>query len=661
LKRPVKLSIVIVNYNVKYFLEQCLRSATKAVEGIESQIFVVDNNSVDGSNDMVRSKFPQVTLIANEENHGFSKANNQAIRLSEAEYILLLNPDTVIQEDTVRRCINYMDNHDDCGALGVKMIDGNGKFLPESKRGLPTPEVALYKMLGLNKLFPKSRKFGKYHLGYLPENEVNEVEVLAGAFMMLRKSVLDKIGLLDETFFMYGEDVDLSYRIGQAGYKNVYFPETSIIHYKGESTKKASANYVFVFYRAMIIFSKKHYNDKSAKLLNTFINGAIYLRALFAMLQRFFSKYWLVFADALLMVLGLFLLKDYWEEHVKIKTHPGFTQYPKELITIHFPYYVTLWISSMFISGGAYQKPYSVKRIIRGIAIGTILIAAIHGILPNNLRFSRAIFLFGAAAGGISTIGLRLIIHAIRNRNLDLGSRQKQNTIIVGNGTEQGRVYSMMMGAGMQTNFMGFVEVASEGHSREKLLGNISQLDEIVNIYEIGEIIFCGKDVKSSEIIQWMAKIGRYDLKFKIVPEESLFIIGSDSSNSSGEFYTEEISFDLSKNLHRTNKRFVDIGLSLFLLLASPVLSWYKKNPLKYLRNCFQVLFGAKTWVGYDKIGDCSYLPKLKQGVISVCSTTPDNVMNPEVASKLNFFYARHYFFDKDFSLVMKNLRIVGS
>jgi len=654
----LKLSIVIVNYNVKYFLEQCLRSVYKAIHGFDADVYVVDNNSVDGSNEMVKKLFPEVKLIQNKENVGFSKANNQAMEQSSAEYVLLLNPDTVIQEDTLQKCLAYMDHNKDCGGLGVRMIDGNGTFLPESKRGLPTPEVALYKMLGLNKLFPRSKKFGKYHLGYLKEHDTNEVEVLAGAFMMLRKSVLDQIGLLDETFFMYGEDVDLSYRISQAGYKNIYFPETSIIHYKGESTKKASANYVFVFYRAMIIFSKKHYSGKSARLLNSFINLAIYFRAGFAMVQRFFSKYWLVIADIILMLVGLYLLKDYWEEHVKIKTHPDFTHYPREMETVHFPYYIILWISALFASGGAYQKPFSVKRIIRGIIIGTILIAAVHGLLPNHLRFSRAIFLGGAALGAAFVIGLRLLIHAIKHRNLDLGSRQKLNTIIVGSQAEQQRVHDMMSKAGAEANFMGYVNVdhvAGDGS-----LGTVSQLDEIVTIYQIGEIIFCGKDISSSDIMKWMVKIGRNDVKFRIVPEESMFIIGSDSSNTSGEFITEEIRFDLSKNSHRSNKRFIDIGLTIGLLILFPFISWVKQNPLKYLRNCFQVLFGFKTWVGYDNTSDTSYLPKLKKCVLPVSAGTPVDQITPEVADRLNFFYAKNYYFDKDFSLLSKNLFRLG-
>ena len=225
---------------------------------------------------MIRTSFPGVNLIANSKNTGFSTANNQAIKESKGEYVLLLNPDTVVPENCFHTILEFADQTPDLGACGLPMFDGQGNYLPESKRGLPTPEVAFYKMIGLNKLFPKSKKFGKYHLGYLPADQNHEVEILAGAFMLIRKEVLDKIGLLDETFFMYGEDIDLSYRITKAGWKNYYFAGSRIIHYKGESTKKLSTNYVKIFYKAMVIFADKHYAGSNQKLFKLFINMAIY-------------------------------------------------------------------------------------------------------------------------------------------------------------------------------------------------------------------------------------------------------------------------------------------------------------------------------------------------------------------------------------------------
>ena len=283
----MKLSIVIVNYNVKYFLEKCLESVLTAIQNIPTEIFVVDNQSSDGSLEYLQPKFPQVTFIANDENVGFSKANNQAIRLAKGEYILLLNPDTVIYENTLINTCDFMDKHPEAGGLGVKMLDGNGKFLPESKRGFPSPWNSFCKMSGLSTFFPNSKVFGQYHLRYLDENSVHEIDVLAGAFMLLRKTVLDKIGLLDETFFMYGEDIDLSYRIRLGGFINYYFPEP-IIHYKGESTKK-DIKYVRIFYNAMRIFYDKHYAQTNF-ISKGFIRLSIHLGTFFAIVGNLFHR-----------------------------------------------------------------------------------------------------------------------------------------------------------------------------------------------------------------------------------------------------------------------------------------------------------------------------------------------------------------------------------
>ncbi len=305
-----KLSVVIVNYNVKHFIEQCLFSVLKASENIACEVFVVDNNSVDGSVTLIKEKFPQVNLIVNKTNTGFSVANNQALKIAKGEYVLLLNPDTVVQEDTFSKILAFMDEHPDAGGLGVKMLDGQGNFAPESKRGLPTPEVAFYKMFGFSRFFPKSKRFGKYHLSYLSEDELAEIDVMSGAFMLIRKTALDKIGFLDATFFMYGEDIDLSYRIKKAGYKNYYFPDTQIIHYKGESTKRSSLNYVVIFYKAMAIFSNKHFSGSNAFWFNALIHLAIFLKASLALLSRFFKAFTVPMIDFGIITFGLFFIKN---------------------------------------------------------------------------------------------------------------------------------------------------------------------------------------------------------------------------------------------------------------------------------------------------------------------------------------------------------------
>jgi len=363
----VKISIVIVNYNVKHFIEQCLHSVFKALKGIEAEVFVVDNNSVDGSVALIKEKFKQVILIENKVNAGFSKANNQAIRIAIGEYILLLNPDTVVQEDTFSKTIAFMDSNPDAGGLGVKMVDGKGNFLPESKRGLPTPEVAFYKIFGLSKLFSKSKKFGRYHLTYLDKNKTHSIDVLSGAFMLLRKSVLDKIGLLDEDYFMYGEDIDLSYRIVLNGNKNYYFPDTTIIHYKGESTKKSSINYVFVFYRAMAIFARKHFSSNRAKLFSFLINFAIYLRAGISISWRIAKQLFVPLLDFTAIFFSLFAVKEFYEKQVKFISGEG--AYAPHLVKWAFLAYSLIWITSLFFSGG-YDKPVKLKRILRGVLVG---------------------------------------------------------------------------------------------------------------------------------------------------------------------------------------------------------------------------------------------------------------------------------------------------
>lgn len=281
--------MIIVNYNVRYFLEQCLHSLYRAIENTDTEVFVVDNCSTDDSLEMLRKSYPRVKLIANSENPGFAKANNQAIIVSEAEYILLLNPDTLVQENAIHNMLSFMDAHPEAGALGVKMIDGQGRFLPESKRGLPTPAVSFYKILGLSTLFPRSRRFGRYHLGWLDKDKIHSVEILAGACMLVRKDAINKAGLLDEDFFMYGEDIDWSYRILKAGYRNYYFPPGRILHYKGESTKKGSLNYVYVFHKAMAIFAKKHFLGKSF-FYAFLINVAILLSGTFSFFSGLFRK-----------------------------------------------------------------------------------------------------------------------------------------------------------------------------------------------------------------------------------------------------------------------------------------------------------------------------------------------------------------------------------
>lgn len=275
----MQLSIIIVNYNVKFFLEQCLSSVHKAIEKLETEVWVVDNASTDGSIEYLKQRFSFVKFVENPENTGFSKGNNSVLYQCKGKYVLFLNPDTLIAEDCLLKCIKFLELNALIGALGIRMIDGSGRFLPESKRSFPTPLASLYKLAGLSRMFPKSPIFSRYALGYLDEHKDHEIEVLSGAFMMVKKDLLIQLKGFDEAFFMYGEDIDLSYRIVKSGYKNYYFSDSTVIHFKGESTKKNNLGYVKNFYKAMSIFVKKHYSKNSGYLFPFFLNMAIWLRA----------------------------------------------------------------------------------------------------------------------------------------------------------------------------------------------------------------------------------------------------------------------------------------------------------------------------------------------------------------------------------------------
>lgn len=284
------LSVIIVSYNVSEYLRLCLTAVEKARKSIDCEIFVVDNNSVDNSCSMVKMEFPDVILIANKTNAGYAVANNQAIKLASGKYTLLLNPDTIVEEEAFIRCIGFMESHTDAGALGVKMVNGEGEFLPESKRALPSVASAFFKSFGLSYLFPHSEVINRYYLPVKGCDETAKSEVISGAFMFIRRETLNITGLLDEDYFMYGEDIDLSYRILKAGYLNYYFPEVTITHFKGCSTPRHSYDDIFNFYNAMRIYVRKRYATGKFRCVSYILLSGITIRETFALGNRFFKR-----------------------------------------------------------------------------------------------------------------------------------------------------------------------------------------------------------------------------------------------------------------------------------------------------------------------------------------------------------------------------------
>ncbi|MDY4790530.1 MAG: glycosyltransferase [Bacteroidales bacterium] len=652
----MKLSIVIVNYNVAYFLEHCLYSVRNALKGIEAEIFVVDNNSVDNSIAMLKEKFPEVILIANKDNVGFSRANNQAIRISKGEYVLILNPDTVVEEDTFAKCISFMDSHKDCGALGVKMIDGSGKFLKESKRGFPSPWTSFCKMSGLTSLFPHSKKYANYYMGHLSEDEVNEVDILAGAYMMMRKECLDKVGLLDEDYFMYGEDIDLSYRITKGGYKNYYFPKARIIHYKGESTKKASMNYVYTFYNAMVIFAQKHLTKKQTKLFSTLIKLAIWLRAGFAFCSRIFKNSLLPLLDFVLVYLAYYLLVSWWSVNIWEDAN----YYPLQYIYIVVPIYIFIWLLSIYLSGG-YSKPIRIPKIISGVFFGMITILVFYSLLPEQLRYSRALVLLGAVVSLFIIISIRLVYRYFSTGSWLPKDERRKRYIIIGDEIEAVRVADLLRTTDAQAEFIGLTKEDDKETDNPNFVGNISQIKEIIKIYQINEVIFCAKSISQQRIISTMAELKANNLHFIIAPPETDFIIGSNTINTPTDLYVISVN-SISDDDNKRKKRLLDITLALFTLLFSPILCFTIKRPIGLWKNTFSVLFGSKTWIGYSNTSTISNnsLPKIKKGILTTQDSLDKKDVDLSTLNRLNLLYARNYRLQSDFNTFIKAFREIG-
>ena len=640
----MELSIIIVNYNVKHFLEQCLLSVEKAIEKIDAEIFVVDNNSVDGSVKLVKEKFPKVNLIENKENTGFSKANNQAINVSKGKYVLLLNPDTVVEEDTFSKCIEFMNKHENAGALGVKMIDGKGNFLPESKRGLPTPAVAFYKIFGLSRLFPKSKKMGKYHLGYLSKEKNNKIDVLSGAFMFLRKSVLDKIGLLDEAFFMYGEDIDLSYRVTLAGYDNYYFSETNIIHYKGESTKKGSINYVFVFYNAMIIFAKKHFSEKNAKTFSLLINWAIYFRAFMALIERLISRWSITIFDFLILSQLIFIFSKLYQDFTTVK-------FPEDTIFLMIPFY-SLILTLVSRSFGTHYPPFKFNNLLKSSAIGGIILLASYALLPKSIQFSRLVIIAASVLFLISSLSIRLVFRWLKIGLFKNYQRSKGRVAIIGSNNEIERI--QLLTEKIRPNNKTYKVSPNDLENIKGFDININQLDEFIRIKKIDEVIFCAKDISSHEIIRAMSTISiKRNVEFKISPEKSQFIIGSNTIHTEMDMYTTKMNNINSPNNIR-KKRTFDLYISVPIILFSPIIAIFSNKRVSILKNILPVIFGTKTWVGYAKTNQKIKLPHLKKSVFDLNLNSP--IENHDYLDKMNIIYAKDYSVTTDLSVLFKKV-----
>jgi GT2 family glycosyltransferase len=622
----------------------------KASEEAETEIIVVDNHSTDESLSYLAPKFPQVKFIRSQANAGFARACNRGLAEARGEYILFLNPDTLVAEDSFATCLRFFESHAGCGALGVKMIDGSGAFLKESKRAFPSPVTSLFKLFGFSRLFPGSKLFSRYHLGHLDKEKNHEVDVLAGAYLMVRHDVLKKIGSFDEAFFMYGEDVDLSYRIQKAGYKNYYIADTTIIHFKGESTKRGSLNYVRMFYYAMSVFVKKHYGGVKAGIFNFSIQAAIWIRALIAALSKAVRFIGFPVIDAIFILLSFLLVKEVWATLVRTDT-----VYPDKLLLISFPVFTLVYLTAAYYAG-LYERYYKRSNLVRSTLAATATLLILYALLPESLRFSRAIVLLGALLAFVLILAQRFLLVRAGLLLEPPDASSKPHILIAATADEYNGIRAFLQKKGFADRVIGRVGI--NGPS-ENMITHIDRLDDIVKTLQAKELILCAGTLSYKKIIALTEDLHK-GLKFRYHAVGSCSIVGSDTSSSSGEILSTETSFAIAKASNRRLKRLIDVVTAVLFILTFPLQVFLVNYPFRFLRNCFAVLAGRYTWVGYSK--PSASLPLLRNSILApngkkLAAGAPVT----ENRQLLDYWYARNYDPLQDLKTIFRHYPDLGS
>ncbi|HRP01087.1 MAG TPA: glycosyltransferase [Candidatus Kapabacteria bacterium] len=635
------ISIVIVNYNVKDYLFQCLNSILNSKNDLKIEIIVVDNNSSDNSIALLEPKFDKVNFIQLNENLGFGKANNIGINKSNGKYTLLLNPDTLLSDNTLSYLFKYMEENSDVAISTCKILNGDGTFQQACRRGFPTPMAAFSKLFGLQKIFPNSKVFGKYNLSYLNDNEINEVEAISGSFMFFRSKILKQIGGFDEDFFMYGEDLDICYRVKKLHQKIMFLPETSTIHYKGESTKRSNANDIKIFFDAMQIFVTKHYS-KSFFFLS-FLKLGIFLRSVFSYLLRYKRDFALIVADALTIIIAVII-----GTYIVFGSFFAFPSYAYPIVFILPP---IILISIMILIGEYFENDHRISKSFFGMTILFMTLSTLTYFFPD-FRFSRGIVLFTTILGIISASISRIILQLYDKYQ---GNNKISNILIVGDEQNYNtfiREFGLLNPGSFQ--IFGYVnERPPTGNTTNSWLGKPEQLESIIKDNLINNIIIADKTWNIDSIKQTLNSGGALRVKYHFASQYSDFL-ASQIINDILNNTINNNSYRYTLLRYRIIKRLFDIVISLLLLIILLPFSLFLTSANKFTKELYQVFKGRKTIIGI--IPEAKYKENFKHSLINFKNLNKNKIYDNQTIDKLNEFYLKNYSLSLDFDILLRKI-----
>ncbi len=669
------ISVIIVNYNVRQFLENALTSLYRALDGLSSEVFVVDNASDDGSPEMVRSKFPGVLLIENKENVGFARANNIALRRARGDYLLIINPDTIVQEDTLPVMVRLMRENPDIGAAGCKILNPDGSFQAPCRRSFPTPWVAFTKIFGLSTLFPHSRLFGRYNVSYLNPDESYEVDAVSGSFMMVSRRAYEKVGGLDESFFMYGEDLDWCYRIARAGFKVYYSHATKIIHFKGESTRRSDIDELTLFYRAMQQFVEKHFSR--SVLMKSVLSLGIRVRAAAAFLARVGRPFLHGAIDFLLvdcaMILGEVL---YFGQLFK---------FPPRAYPVVWIIPALIVVSTALFLGLYGAKRHSALRAAAAVCISYVIISALV-FFAKDFAFSRAVVAISGVLSLLFLPGWRILPGVFGRRHDPAGGRHTlfgRHTLIVGTGPSAQEVLRKLR-ARIDGGFdiQGFIDLdrkrIGEKISGVEIVGSIDNVGKVIAERKIGEVIFSTDGLSYSDILSVIARGGGLNVNYRLVPNSLEAIIGKTHIEELDTLPLVEIDYNIHMPVNRFVKRLLDLCISGMLLLFVYPFLWIAGKMgthhadggvRAWIRHMPQVFRGRRSLVGWPDWAESmplfhhrgiesGYLgPK---GVTGLVQLNARDDMGPEEIERYLLYYAKNQSLSLDLAILAKSLRSSG-